>query len=211
MHLSSFIEIFFFPSFLSNPANRQTSVGDNTTSSLEVRDAASVWYLGSCNVAHRLASHLVMWIYLKWSQNKIEHHPHSRMNVIRDEGKNDVIQAKERYQQQSGFSQSPVKEQKNEKVEWRLVFIAVQHNRSRFQGCTLRSSALRTYEYWLDSLLPMSGQFIFCRKIRIIQMKRKKFTCRQSETLGCVIALCRAVCDMLLMKRCRDSRVWWLK
>lgn len=28
----------------------------------------------------------------------------------------------------------------------------------------------------------MSGQFIFCRKIRIMQMKRKKLTCHNSET-----------------------------
>jgi len=34
-----------------------------------------------------------------------------------------------------------------------------------------------TYEYWFDSFLPMSGQLIFCRSIRMIQMNRIKFIC----------------------------------
>lgn len=45
--------------------------------------------------------------YLKWSKNKINHHPHVWMKVIRDEGKYDVVDAKERNQQQCRLSQSP--------------------------------------------------------------------------------------------------------
>ncbi len=39
-----------------------------------------------------------------------------------------------------------------------------------------------TYEYWFDSFLPMSGQLIFCRSIRMIQMKRIKFICCWRQT-----------------------------
>lgn len=46
------------------------------------------------------------------------------MDVVRDEGKNDVVYAKERYQQQSGFSQSPKKEKR------RLVFTLVKTQKS---------------------------------------------------------------------------------
>lgn len=53
-----------------------------------------------------------MWRYLKGPQNKIENHPNLVVDVVRDEGKNDVIYAKKRYQQQSGFSQSPEKSHK---------------------------------------------------------------------------------------------------
>lgn len=55
----------------------------------------------------------------------------------------------------------------------------------------------------------MSGQFIFCRRILIIRMKRMKFTCQAgvNQPLGQVRALCAAACEMW----CRDSRVWWLK
>jgi len=35
----------------------------------------------------------------------------------------------------------------------------------------------RTYEYWLVSLCPTSGECNFWTKIRMMQMKRMKFTC----------------------------------
>lgn len=37
-----------------------------------------------------------------------------------------------------------------------------------------------THEYWLDSFLPMSGQLIFWRSIRMMQMKRMKFICGET-------------------------------
>lgn len=141
--------------------------------------------------------------YLKWPQNKIEHHPHLWVNVIGDESKNNVVYAKERNQQQSWFSQSP----KNMRWEEKEVKRKLSRVRELSQNQNLRAAkliklaspdkkwlqptlwsrcwhfALNTYEYWLDSFLPMSGQFIFCRKIRMIQMKRKKFTCHESSRL----------------------------
>lgn len=54
--------------------------------------------------------------------------------------------------------------------------------------------ALKPYEYWWDSFLPMPGQFIFCRKIRIIQMKRKKLTCQQSKCSGYTAVSFTAAC-----------------
>lgn len=156
--------------------------------------------------------------YLKWPENKIEHHPHLWVNVIGDESKNNVVYAKERNQQQSWFSQSPKNMRWEEKkVKRKLMFsrVKVHKGQSRVsvtvqelsQNKNLTAAkliklaspdkkwlqpalwsrcwhfALNTYEYWLDSFLPMSGQFIFCRKIRMIQMKRKKFTCHESSRL----------------------------
>lgn len=46
-------------------------------------------------------------MYLKWPQNQIEHHPHGRVDVVRNESKNDVVYPKERNEQQCGFGQSP--------------------------------------------------------------------------------------------------------
>lgn len=45
--------------------------------------------------------------HLKRSQNQIKHQPLFGLDVVRKEGKNNVIYAKEGYQQQGGFSQSP--------------------------------------------------------------------------------------------------------
>lgn len=39
-----------------------------------------------------------------------------------------------------------------------------------------------THEYWLESFLPISGQFIFWRSIRMMQMKRIKFICGEYIT-----------------------------
>lgn len=40
---------------------------------------------------------------LEGAQNQIEHHPQLWVDVVRDESKNDVVDPKERYQQQRGF------------------------------------------------------------------------------------------------------------
>lgn len=52
--------------------------------------------------------------YLKWPEDEIEHHPDLRVDVIRNEGKNDVVDPEERDQQQCGFSQSPRKVENEE-------------------------------------------------------------------------------------------------
>lgn len=45
------------------------------------------------------------------------------------------------------------------------------------QTSRMKKKLIDTHEYWLESFLPISGQFIFWRSIRIIQMKRMKFIC----------------------------------
>lgn len=45
--------------------------------------------------------------YLKRSHNQIKHQPLFGLDVVWKEGENNVIYAKEGYQQQGGFSQPP--------------------------------------------------------------------------------------------------------
>lgn len=45
------------------------------------------------------------------------------------------------------------------------------------QNHTIQFKKSRTYEYWLVSLCPTSGECSFWTKIRMMQMKRMKFTC----------------------------------
>ena len=58
----------------------------------------------------------------------------------------------------------------------------------------------KAYEYWLDSFLPISGQFIFCCRIRIMQMKRKKFT------LGVNKRQQVRHCNAISLHSCTDAR-----
>lgn len=52
-----------------------------------------------------------------------------------------------------------------------------QNNRNLHQ----KKTQSYTHEYWLDSFLPMSGQLIFWRSIRMMQMNRIKLICREYE------------------------------
>lgn len=45
--------------------------------------------------------------HLKGSQNQVKHQPLRGLDLVRKEGKNNVVYPKERNQQQGGFSQSP--------------------------------------------------------------------------------------------------------
>ena len=62
-----------------------------------------------------------MQCYLKGAQNEIEHHPDLRVDVVWNEGKKDVVDPKERNQQQCGFSQSPKKVEKEEREDKTLL------------------------------------------------------------------------------------------
>lgn len=55
-------------------------------------------------MSHQLHTRLP---HLKRSQNQIKHQPLFGLDVVRKEGKNNVIYAKEGNQQQGGLSQSP--------------------------------------------------------------------------------------------------------
>lgn len=52
-----------------------------------------------------------------------------------------------------------------------------QNNRNLHQ----KKTQSYTHEYWLDSFLPISGQLIFWRSIRMMQMNRIKLICREYE------------------------------
>lgn len=50
------------------------------------------------------------------------------------------------------------------------------------QTSSMKKKFNYTHEYWLESFLPISGQFIFWRSIRMMQMKRIKFICGEYIT-----------------------------
>lgn len=77
--------------------------------------------------------------HLKRPQNKIEHQPHLWVDVVWDEGKNDVVYTKERYQQQSGFSQSPTQEAKRRNYEVRENAVT--------KGCSFQSVKLQHFSF----------------------------------------------------------------
>lgn len=62
---------------------------------------------GQIRKNHPACDRFLPFPHLKGAQDQVEHQPLLGLDVVRKEGKNNVVYAKEGYQQQGGFSQSP--------------------------------------------------------------------------------------------------------